>query len=95
MTKLHELLGQYFDAGVSEGQENRNHDTIDCIAQTTLDSIMAHVTNLLELERVKCANVLVMTNQEIRLMAGELSVNEMRSVQAVLSNRQSTIRNIE
>ncbi len=43
-------------------------------------------------ERERCAALLELTPSQIRLMAGEMSAQEMRTVQAVLANRARAIR---
>lgn len=43
-------------------------------------------------ERERCAALLELTPSQIRLMAGEMSAQEMRTVQAVLSDRARAIR---
>ncbi len=43
-------------------------------------------------EREACAKLLELTNSEIRLIAGEISQDEMRTVQAILGWRARIIR---
>ena len=43
-------------------------------------------------ERERCANLLELSPSQIRLMAGEMSAQEMRTVLAVLANRVLAIR---
>jgi len=49
------------------------------------------------LEKVKehCIKQLTLTNQDVRFLAGELTAQEMRSVQAVLKNRIAILGQIE
>jgi hypothetical protein len=56
----------------------------DLNATTELPEVLA--------EREACANLLELTNSEIRLMAGEISPDEMRTIQAILSWRVRIIR---
>jgi DNA-binding GntR family transcriptional regulator len=44
--------------------------------------------------RDACLIILDLSNQAIRLLAGELTAQEMRTVQAILKNRMNAIRNI-
>jgi hypothetical protein len=44
--------------------------------------------------RDSCLILLDLSNQAIRLLAGELTAQEMRTVQAILKNRMNAIRNI-
>ena len=44
------------------------------------------------LEREACAQMLVMKNDQIRLLAGEMTSEEMRTVQAILSYLARAIR---
>lgn len=92
MNKLQELLGQYFDCGVAEGKENRSHDTVDGDAQKSLQAILEHVKSLVSAERETCAKLMEMKNDEVRLLAGEMTAQEMRTVQAVMANRAAVIR---
>ena len=43
-------------------------------------------------EREACAQLLELTNSEIRLMAGEIEPDEMRTIQAILAWRARIIR---
>ena len=43
-------------------------------------------------EREACAKMLELSNSEIRLMSGEISPDEMRTVQAILAWRARAIR---
>ena len=42
-------------------------------------------------ERAECAKLLRLSNTELRLLAGEMSAQELRTVQAVLKNRAAVI----
>jgi hypothetical protein len=44
-------------------------------------------------ERMECAKLLEMSEPALRLMAGEISPDEMRLVQSILRNRAQAIRN--
>lgn len=44
------------------------------------------------IEREACARLLELSNQEILLLAGEMSAQELRTVRAVLANRAAEIR---
>ena len=44
-----------------------------------------------ETERQRCANKLNLTKSEIRLMCGEMTAQEMRTVQAVLKGVRAKI----
>ena len=48
-------------------------------------------SNGVEDERQRCANKLVLTKSEIRLMCGEMTAQEMRTVQAVLTAMRAKI----
>ena len=52
--------------------------------ESTLRDVMA--------EREGCARMLEMSRQELRLLAGEMTAQELRTVIAVLANRASAIR---
>lgn len=56
----------------------------------------AKLTRLIALakaeEREACASLLTLTPAEVRLMAGELTAQEMRTVQAVLAGLQAQMR---
>jgi len=43
-------------------------------------------------ERVQCAATLEMSNKQLLLLAGEMTSGEMRTVQAVLTNRAANLR---
>lgn len=43
-------------------------------------------------ERERCAKLLELSNQELLLLAGEMTANEIRTVKAVLANRATAIR---
>jgi hypothetical protein len=88
---LRERLGEYFDAGVAEGREGRNHDTLDGTAQGALQAVIDQVNVMLQAERDDCADLLVMSESELRLLGGEFSEQEMRAVQAVLANRRKAM----
>ena len=51
--KLAELLHQYFELGVAEGREGRNHDTEACDAQRVLSEIEAEIAALSATEPVE------------------------------------------
>lgn len=57
MDELDDLLGEYFDCGVAEGREGRNHDTEDGRAQKALSAIRDRVKALIAEEREACAKV--------------------------------------
>ncbi len=44
-------------------------------------------------ERLECAALLELTNSELRLLAGEMTAQELRTVQAILKNRIQAIKN--
>lgn len=46
--KIQELLGDYFDAGVAEGKERRDHDTADGSAQELQLEIMRHICRFID-----------------------------------------------
>lgn len=48
-SKIAELLHQYFELGVAEGREGRNHDTEDGDAQRVLSEIEAEITTIRQL----------------------------------------------
>jgi len=43
-------------------------------------------------ERVQCAETLEMSNKQLLLLAGEMTTVEVRTVQAVLTNRAANLR---
>lgn len=47
---------------------------------------------LVAAEREACANLLRLSNSEIRLMAGEIEPSEMRTIQAILAGLARSIR---
>lgn len=47
--KISELLHQYFELGIAEGREGRNHDTEDGDAQRVLSEIEAEITTIRQL----------------------------------------------
>lgn len=58
---------------------------------TLTDFIMHGMHMSRNLERQRCADKLTLTKSEIRLMAGEMTAQEMRTVQAVLKSVRSKI----
>lgn len=48
---LEDILGKYFEAGVLEGRERRNHDTPDGAAQKALNAIRICVRRMIKEER--------------------------------------------
>jgi hypothetical protein len=92
MDTLDTLLDTYFDAGHAEGKEGRTHDTVEGLAHRTRSDIHDHINAMIKAETEACARLLELKNAEIRLMAGEMSSQEMRTVQAVLTNRATILR---
>lgn len=52
---LNELLERYWQSAFDEANKDRDHDTIDHLAQRTLIAIHAEVQRLVEAEREACA----------------------------------------
>lgn len=89
--ELDSLLGRYFDAGVAEGREGREHDTADGLAQSTLSEIHSCIKESVSSEREACVALLMLKSADILLMAGEMTAQEMRTTKAVLANRAAAI----
>jgi hypothetical protein len=92
MTPLDTLLGTYFDAGHAEGKEGRTHDTVDGVAQRTLSEIHDCIKAMVAAETEACAKLMELKRDDLRLMGGEMSAEEILTVQAVLTNRAAVIR---
>ena len=54
-----------------------------------IEAIIAKTKNE---EREVCAKMMELSDQQIRLMAGEMTAQEMRTVKAILKNRATVIR---
>lgn len=93
MTSLDELLGKYFDAAYAEGLAGRSHDTPEGTAQQSLNDIHEFFKAQIAAETEACAKLMEGHKAaDLRLIGGELTAQEVRTVQAFLTNRAAVIR---
>jgi len=67
----------------------RDHNAVWLQARAAIAAVRPHIEAA---ERERCAKALEITSDEIRLHAGEMSAQEMRSVLSVLTWRAAAIR---
>ena len=92
MANFTELLGAYFDAAHAEGRERRTHDTVDGAAQRALNDLQEFLKTRISDEVEACAKLMELKRADLLLLGGEMSAQEIRTVQAVLTNRAAVIR---
>lgn len=93
MTSLDELLGKYFDAAYAEGVAGLSHDTPEGTAQQALHDIQEFFKAQIAAETEACAKLMEGHKAaDLRLLGGEMTAQEVRSVQAFLTNRAAAIR---
>lgn len=90
---LLELIGRYWDIAYAEGAQHRAQDTPAGDAQQALQAIQNAVTQLQTAEREACAQALNLSAADLRLMAGEMTAQEVRTTRAVLTQRATHLRN--
>ena len=64
-----------------------------CGSQDEMDMVRAVWNAAQAEEREECARMLEISNSELLLMAGEMTVQELRNVRAVLNAMANKIRN--
>lgn len=92
MTSFTELLGAYYDAAYAEGREGRSHDTVDGAAQRALNNLQEFLKSQVAAETEACAKLMELKRADLLLLGGEMTAQEIRTVQAVLANRAAVIR---